>query len=130
MAHHASRSSVYRRLTDRLNRSPQGAPPSETLFEILRLLFSEREAELVSVLPLKPFTVARAAAAWKTTEAEAQRVLETLASRALLVDLEGKDGVRYVLPPPMAGFFEFSLLQALPERDARLQLIGPARTVA
>ncbi len=36
MAHHAARS-VYERLTDRLNRSPQGAPPSRSLFEILQL---------------------------------------------------------------------------------------------
>lgn len=118
MAHHASRS-VYQRLTDRLNRSPQGAPPSRSLFEILRLLFSEREAELVSVLPLKPFTVAKAAAVWKTTEAEARKVLESLASRALLVDIEGRDGFRYVLPPPMAGFFEFSMMRVRSDLDQR-----------
>ncbi|WP_242337461.1 MULTISPECIES: 4Fe-4S dicluster domain-containing protein [Anaeromyxobacter] len=118
MAHHASRS-VYERLTERLNRSPQGAPPSRSLFEILRLLFSEREAELVSVLPLKPFTVAKAAAVWKTTEAEARKVLEALAARALLVDIEGKDGFRYVLPPPMAGFFEFSMMRVRGDLDQK-----------
>jgi hypothetical protein len=63
MAHHASRS-VYDRLTERLNRFPQGAPPARSLFQILKILFSEREAELVSVLPIRPFTAARAAAIW------------------------------------------------------------------
>ena len=75
MAHHASRS-VYDRLTDRLNRCPQGAPPAESLFQILRILSSEREAELVSVLPIRPFTAARAAAIWKTSEAEARKERE------------------------------------------------------
>jgi uncharacterized protein YjiS (DUF1127 family) len=82
MAHHVARG-AYARLTDRLNRFPQGAPPAESLFRILRVLFSEREAELVSLLPIKPFSAARAAAAWRVSEAEARRTLEALAARAL-----------------------------------------------
>ena len=61
MGHHRSRS-VYDRLTERLNRFPQGAPPAESLFRILQILFSEREAALVSVLPIRPFTATRFAA--------------------------------------------------------------------
>ena len=118
MAHHATRS-VYDRLTDRLNRYPQGAPPSESLFEILKILFSEREAALVSVLPIRPFTVARAAEIWKTSEAEARKVLEALASRALLVDLEKDGALEYVLPPPMAGFFEFSMMRVRGDIDQK-----------
>ena len=45
---HLTHKSGYQNLVDRLNRYPQGAPPSETLFKILSVLFSEREAELVS----------------------------------------------------------------------------------
>ena len=48
MGHHASRS-VYDRLTERVNRFPQGAPPSESLYRILSIRFSEREAGLVAV---------------------------------------------------------------------------------
>ena len=72
MAHHTVRSG-YRSLVERLNRFPQGAPPSEVLYRILGLLFSEREAALVALLPIKPFTAADAAAAWKMPEAEARR---------------------------------------------------------
>ncbi len=43
---------AYERLVQRLNRFPQGAPPSERLFQILRLLVSEEEAGLlVQVAP-------------------------------------------------------------------------------
>ena len=59
MAHHTG-PSAYQRLTKRLNRFPQGAPPSESLYAILKILFSEREAALVAVLPLQPFTVTQA----------------------------------------------------------------------
>jgi Pyruvate/2-oxoacid:ferredoxin oxidoreductase delta subunit len=116
MAHHASRS-VYDRLTERLNRFPQGAPPAQSLFQILKILFSEREAELVSVLPIRPFTAARAAGIWKVSEAEARATLEALAGRALLVDWEGEAGTEYVLPPPMAGFFEFSMMRVRQDVD-------------
>ena len=39
MAHHTVRSG-YRNLVERLNRFPQGAPPSELLYRILEMLFS------------------------------------------------------------------------------------------
>jgi Pyruvate/2-oxoacid:ferredoxin oxidoreductase delta subunit len=119
MAHHLARSGLAR-LVERLNRFPQGAPPSESLFQILRVLFSEREAELVSLLPVKPFRAAQAAAAWKVPEAEARRTLEDLAARALLVDFEQEGELVYVLPPPMAGFFEFSMMRVRADVDQQL----------
>ncbi len=118
MAHHTSRS-VYERLTERLNRCPQGAPPAESLFQILKILFSEREAALVAVLPIRPFTAARAAVIWKTSEVEARTALEALAARALLVDWESERGTEYVLPPPMAGFFEFSMMRVRDDVDQK-----------
>ncbi|HET6439764.1 MAG TPA: 4Fe-4S dicluster domain-containing protein [Anaeromyxobacter sp.] len=117
MAHHHAHTSVYDRLTERLNRLPQGAPPAESLYRILKILFSEREAGLVAALPVKPFTAARAAALWKVGEAEARATLESLAARALLVDWEGRGGTVYVLPPPMAGFFEFSMMRVRGDID-------------
>ena len=40
MAHTTLKTS-YSELADRLNRFPQGAPPSDLLFNILSMLFSE-----------------------------------------------------------------------------------------
>ena len=65
MAHHTLKGS-YQQLSERLNRFPQGAPPSKTLYEILKVLFSEREAGLVALLPIKPFTAEKASQIWKT----------------------------------------------------------------
>jgi ferredoxin len=107
----------YARLVERLNRFPQGAPPGETLTAILRVLFSEKEAGLVARLPIKPFTAAVAARAWKVTEAEAKKTLDLLAGRALLLDSERQGVTWYVLPPPMAGFFEFSLMRVRTDID-------------
>ena len=59
MAHQTVRAG-YEQLVDRLNRFPQGAPPSDVLYAILKMLFSEREAG-VALLPVRPFTAKRAA---------------------------------------------------------------------
>jgi ferredoxin len=109
----------YRRLAERLNRFPQGAPPTELLFRILEILVSPREAELVALLPIKPFRAATAARAWGVPLAEAARILEGLASRAVLLDLEESGEPLYVLPPPMAGFFEFSMMRVRGDVDQK-----------
>ncbi len=120
MAHLTARSG-YEKLVDRLNRFPQGAPPSDLLYAILKMLFSEREAGLVALLPIKPFTVQQAARAWKMPAAEARKVLEELARRAILLDVEDREGQQhFVLPPPMAGFFEFSLMRVRGDLDQKV----------
>ena len=90
---------------------PQGAVVSDLLFEILKILFSEREAGLVSLLPIKPFNAAKAAGIWKIKESEAKVILNDLADRGILLDTEMDEDVLYSMPPPMAGFFEFSLMR-------------------
>jgi Pyruvate/2-oxoacid:ferredoxin oxidoreductase delta subunit len=112
--------SAYKSLEERINRFPQGAPPSETLYKILGVLFSEKEAALVAQLPIKPFTVKTASRVWKMDEAAAHKVLNELASRAVLLDIEHDGKQEYVLPPPMAGFFEFSLMRTRGDVDQKL----------
>ncbi|MBC8438363.1 MAG: (Fe-S)-binding protein, partial [Deltaproteobacteria bacterium] len=119
MAHHTLKSS-YTSLVNRLNFFPQGAPPSKLLDKILTLLFSEEEAHLVSLLPIKPFTAAKAAKGWKMRLPEAQRILDKLASRAILVDIDQNGETEYVLPPPMAGFFEFSMMRIRSDVDQKV----------
>jgi ferredoxin len=101
----------YKKLTSRLNLLPQGAVASELLFEILKILFTEREAGLVSNLPIKPFNARKAAGIWKIKEPDARTLLNDLADRGLLIDGEENGDVLYSMPPPMAGFFEFSLMR-------------------
>jgi ferredoxin len=119
MAHHAIKSG-YSQLIDRLNRYPQGAPPSKLLNQILEMLFSEKAAELVSLLPIRPFTVEKASRIWQMDLSSTQKVLDELAGQAILVDVEQKEKSVYVLPPPMAGFFEFSLMRVRDDIDQKL----------
>jgi hypothetical protein len=119
MAHNTIKSG-YSRLAERLNRYPQGAPPSDLLFKILKMLFSEKEADLVSLMPIKPFTAKKASYIWKMDLISTQKVLDELAARAILVDIEQNGESVYTLPPPMAGFFEFSLMRIRDDIDQKL----------
>ena len=110
----------YSKLVERLNRFPQGAPPSETLYQILKMLFSEQEAGLVALLPIKPFTARQASRIWKMDLTSTRKVLDELAGRAILVDMEYRGDTLYTLPPPMAGFFEFSMMRLRGDVDQKL----------
>ncbi|OGP66840.1 MAG: (Fe-S)-binding protein [Deltaproteobacteria bacterium RBG_19FT_COMBO_43_11] len=121
MAHHNTiKANSYNSLAQRLNRFPQGAPPTELLFKILKVLFSEREAKLVSRLPIKPFTDKKAAAIWKLSLSDASVILNDLADRGILLDYEEEGNATYVLPPPMAGFFEFSMMRYRKDIDQKV----------
>ncbi len=104
----------YHQLAVRLNKFPQGAPLSEQLYDILKILFSPEDARLVALLPIRVFRAQQASRAWGMPLAATRKKLDDLCRKALLVDIEQNDTTHYCLPPPMAGFFEFSLMR---ERD-------------
>jgi len=117
---HATLKTGYTHLVDRLNRYPQGAPPSKLLYRILAILFTEQEAALVARLPIRPFTVHKAGRTWKTSAAAARHTLDQLADRGILIDMELQGQTHYCLFPPMAGFFEFFLMRIRDDIDQKL----------
>ncbi len=119
MGHLTSRL-AYESLVERLNRFPQGAPPSDLLYRILEMLFSEDEARRVALLPIKPFKAEAAAKVWKSSLAETRSVLGRLADRGVLIDVDQNGDSVYSLPPPMAGFFEFSMMRVRSDIDQKV----------
>lgn len=119
MSHNHTHGSPYTRLIERLNRFPQGAPESKLLYDILKILMTEKEAGLMAQLPIKPFDVRKAAQVWQMPEHEAQKMLDGLAGKALIVDIEQDGNQAYAVPPPMAGFFEFSLMRVRHDVDQK-----------
>lgn len=117
---HQTAKSAYKNLAERINQFPQGAPPSKTLYQILAILFSEKEAQIVAQLPIKPFTVKKAAQILKMKESKVEKILDRLAERAILLDSQDHGLKKYILPPPMAGFFEFSLMRTRNDINQKL----------
>ena len=108
---HLTTKDAYKNLEERINWFTQGAPASETLYKILQVLYTEKEAKWVALLPVRPFTLKKAAKIWGTSEAKAEKFLDHLCDKALLVDSFYKGERRFVMPPPMAGFIEFALMR-------------------
>lgn len=87
---------------------------------MLSILFNEKETELVSQLPIKPFTINTASRIWKLNKVNTEKILDKLAGRAILLDFEHNGIKKYVLPPLMARFFEFSIMRTRQDIDQKL----------
>ena len=72
---------VYQRLREWLDTHPVGAPESENILEILRIMFSPEEAELNMLLPLTPTPIAEIAKNIEMEEKELKQYLGRLISK-------------------------------------------------
>ena len=116
---HLTTKDAYKSLEERINWFTQGAPPTETLYKILQVLYTEKEAQMVSLLPVRPFTLKKAAKIWGMSELQAEKILDQLCDKALLVDSEYRGQRQFVMPPPMAGFIEFALMRTRGDIDQK-----------
>ncbi len=107
MGHMSSYS--YRELQKRIDESVQGAPSSRKLRRIFETIFSEKEAKLISVLPLFLFTAKEAAELWEVSTGTARKYLDDLAVKGVVLDLKSRRKHMYFLLPPLAGFFEMTM---------------------
>jgi Pyruvate/2-oxoacid:ferredoxin oxidoreductase delta subunit len=82
--------------------------------EILEILYTPEEAELASRMPVMPTGLDGIAHRLNLAPAALKPRLEALCDRGLVLDLVHPEtgDTKYVLAPPMAGFFEFSMMRA------------------
>ncbi len=112
---------AYQRLQQRLDRMPTGAPDSPVFQQILRLLFSVEEAQIAARMPTvcSMKTLARRT---RRTEADLGPIVDEMAAKGLVMDLDHK-GERYVaLAPVVIGFFEFTFMRV--REDAPMEQLA------
>jgi Pyruvate/2-oxoacid:ferredoxin oxidoreductase delta subunit len=110
----------YRTLVHRLEAGPVALPEPESerawngWKEILEILFSPEDAALAARLPTRPATLEQIAARVGAPAAELLPRLDALCDRGVVMDIPDprKGKPRYLLAPPVVGFFEFSLMRA------------------
>jgi len=101
----------YEQLRRALDAHPSGAPKSEAFDEILRILFSEDDVDLLLVMNYRGKTADDIAAAAALPAGEVRARLEAMAERAVIFYRE-KDGARfYGLLPTIPGIFEFPFMR-------------------
>ncbi len=120
MAHLGNGQGVYARLQRRLDAYPIGAPPAPALYEILKRLFSEKEAFVASKMPVRFVNLKEIAERTGMKEPELLPLLETMAGKGLVMDFTRDGKTRYVLSPTLLGFFEFAFMRVrddIPQKE-------------
>lgn len=111
MGHIVNQHRDYRLLQERFDRHVTGAPASPTFTKILELLFTPDEARLVRRFPSIPTPLAKLADKLNMEEDRLSDIVQDLAHRGLVIDIERK-GRRYAaLPPVVIGFFEYTFMR-------------------
>ncbi len=109
----------YRDLIQRLEAGPVAFPEPEDEAaragwqEILEILYTPEEAALAARLPVRPAGLGAIAARVGESREALKPRLEVMADKGIVMDLVHPDTGRtkYLLSPPVVGFFEFSLMR-------------------
>ncbi|GMV19630.1 MAG: 4Fe-4S binding protein [Polyangiaceae bacterium] len=120
MGHHGHLKAEYAALGARLDQNPIGMPEPEDeraragWQEILEILYTPEEAAIAARLPLLPASLEAVAERVGIGPEELAPKLDAMADKGIVMDIvHPKTGaVRYLLSPPVVGFFEFSLMRA------------------
>jgi formate hydrogenlyase subunit 6/NADH:ubiquinone oxidoreductase subunit I len=126
MGHIRNGQGVYGRLQKRLDRFPIGAPPAPALFEILKRLYTEEEAEIGCRMPIW-FTDLDGIARRTGKKPDTLRpILEGMAGKGLVMDFERKGKTTYILSPTVLGFFEFAFMRVrddIPQKEVARYMV-------
>lgn len=101
----------YLALQERLHKNTIGAPPSEELFEILRLRFTKEEAEIGARMPMTPASLEKLSERLGRKPERLHAKLERMAEKGLVLDFESQGKLFYMLAPTVIGFFEFTFMR-------------------
>jgi ferredoxin len=112
MGHLFNAKEEYLDLQRRLDQTQSGLPPSEELYDILKILYTEDEARLAATMPLKPSPLSAIAKQTGRSEKELEPLLDRMARKALVFDVyrEEKKEWYYVISPPLIGLFDVSAM--------------------
>lgn len=112
MGHSVNHDREYRMLQKRLDRHITGAPESDTLIKILRLLFSPDEARLAQKIPTRPITLNGLSRKLNIPREELKDKMDDMATRGLVIDIRFNSKRYFSLAPVVIGFFEFTFMRA------------------
>jgi len=111
----------YLNLQRRLDQTQSGLPPTEELYEILKILYKEDEARLAATMPLRPSPLSTISRWTGRTKEDLELLLDRMAKKGLVFDFfhEGKKEWYYMIAPPVVGFVEFSMMRKRTDVDQK-----------
>ena len=108
---HLAAKDVYRDLGRTIDALPTRAPWSETLGSILRLLYTEEEAELVARMPTGLASFSRIQEVSGADGTRLASLLERLAEKGLVMDIAVAGEMKYTVSPIAIGIFEYTMMR-------------------
>ena len=110
---------IYRKLGDKIDNTTVRMPWSKSLYEMLKALYTETEADLIVRMPYRPSPIERISKLTKMPVRTLKPMLEAMCSKGLICDLWEKDHYEYMISPFIIGFFEFSMMRTQGELDSK-----------
>jgi ferredoxin len=108
---HSTAKNIYRKLGKKIDGLPTRVPWNETLYEILKELYTPQEAEVLIRMPYGLSCFEQVARSTKYDQAELRPTLESLCEKGLVFDIWVKDQYRYMPAPLAVGIFEMTMMR-------------------
>jgi ferredoxin len=117
---HTDIKTIYQMLGRKIDNLPTRAPWNEAFYEILKGLYSEKEADVLVKMPYGLSNLNRVAQVTKYESTELLKILEGMCSKGLVMDLWLNDAYHYMPSPIMIGIFEFTMMRTGGSVDSKV----------
>jgi len=111
MGHLAGKEEILRQLQKRLHQNPIGLPEHASAYEILSILFTEKEAQVGAKFPPGVVTFEQIQNVVGIKRDELEQLLKGMVKKGLIITSKKNGQTRYLLSGPMVGFFEFTFMR-------------------
>lgn len=110
MGHFAGKD-IYRKVGRKIDNLTVKVPWNETLHSILIKLYSTEEADVVVKMPYTLSTIDRIEKITKYEKSKLRKILDSLCSKGLVIDLWINDEYQYTPSPMVVGIFECTMMR-------------------
>jgi len=111
MGHLQGKEEILKGLQKRLHKNPVGLPENTLAYEILSVLFTEKEAEVGSKFPSGAVTIEELQKSTVMNRDELEEILKGMMKKGLVITSKVKGETRFFLSMSMTGFFEFIFMR-------------------
>jgi ferredoxin len=111
MGHLAGKEEILKGLQKRLHRNPIGLPEHASVYEILSILFTEKEAAVGARFPLGMVAFEEIQKVVGIPGIELEEILNGMIKKGLVITAKRVGKTHYLLSPGLTGFFEFTFMR-------------------
>lgn len=116
---HLAGKDIYQELGNKIDNMMFSAPQKQVLFDVLKHLYSEEEADVVIRMPFSFVSFDRLIKSIGFEKIKLERIIESLCTKGLVIDIWVNGGYHYAPSPIVVGIFEFTMMRTAPDLDTK-----------